>query len=148
MKTIEEQIAVMQHVAAGGKVEMQYADGAWKLNDTPQWERGIIDYRIAEEADPYAELKAAAKNPTKQIRYGAKGVWVEWIDANPPGGFSWCYPPEEYEIRDKPKPMKKVKLLAWFDGDQLFWLSETAQPKRPSKRVPDKDMEIEIEMEG
>ena len=38
MKTIREQIAVMQHFADGGKVEMQYADGTWKLNESPQWE--------------------------------------------------------------------------------------------------------------
>ena len=36
-----------------------------------RWEYGdVIAYRVIEEkADPYAELKAAAKDPTKQIKY-------------------------------------------------------------------------------
>jgi len=149
MKTIQEQLAVMQHFADGGKVEMQYADGTWKLNDAPQWEWWSINYRIAEEADPYAELKVAAKNPTKQIRYRAKGVWMEWIDANSPGGFSWSYPPEEYEIRDKPKPMKKIKLLALLDETVgcLIWRKPDYLMSDKWKRVPAEDKEIEVQDE-
>jgi len=117
--------------------------GEWILN------RNGVNYRIAEEADPYAELKVAAKNPTKQIRYRAKGVWMEWIDANSPGGFSWSYPPEEYEIRDKPKPMKKIKLLALLDETVgcLIWRKPDYLMSDKWKRVPAEDKEIEVQDE-
>ena len=140
MKTIREQIAVMQHFADGGKVEMQYADGTWKLNESPQWEWGSINYRIA-EVDTYAELKKAAADPTKQIQCGGTG----WYDC---GEYKWLWNvlPEDYEIRDKPKPMKKVKLLAWFDGNALFWRTEKFMCEA-NKRVPSEDKEIEVEDE-
>ena len=91
---------------------MQHEDGAWYLNDTPLWEWWSINYRIAEEIDPYAELKAAAKDPMKQIRYRVNGVWLEWLDSNTPGGLAWSYPPEDYEIRDKPDPYAEFKAAA------------------------------------
>jgi hypothetical protein len=40
----------------------------------------------------------------------------------------------KYHARPSQPKMKKVKMLAWFDGDQLFWLAETAAPKWPSQR--------------
>ena len=141
MKTIQEQIAVMQHFDDGGKVEMQYADGTWKLNDAPQWEWCDIDYRIA-EIDPYAELKKAAADQTKQIRCRHTDNWGVWKDNC--SDWVWVLPVDCYEIRDKPKPMKKVKLLAWFDGCVLFWRTENFMYES-YKRVPGKDMEIEVE---
>lgn len=60
MKTIQEQIAVMQHFAAGGKIEMQRTDGSWKLNDEPQWEWSCVDYRIAEEIDRRAKPRSVS----------------------------------------------------------------------------------------
>ena len=142
MKTIQEQIAVMQHFAAGGKVKMQRTNGSWVINDAPQWDWSCVDYDIAEEADPYAELKKAATDPTKQIRLCD---CLEWHDS----GYPWHFkgPPEEYEIRDKPKPMKKVNLLAWFTGERLTWMSEEYSPLEQWRRVPAEDKEIEVEDE-
>lgn len=142
MKTIEDQIKVMQHFADGGKIEMQRTDGSWKLNDAPQWEWSCVDYRIAEEIDPYAELKKAAKDPTKQIRCN-DAIGIDWQDAG--YEWKWCCAPHCYEIRDKPKPMKKVKLLAWFDGYSLFWRIPEAPKIKIWKRVPSEDKEIEVE---
>ena len=56
MKTIQEQIAVMQHFAAGGKVERDYGANGWGVVFNPTWNWLFSDYRIAEEVDPYAEL--------------------------------------------------------------------------------------------
>jgi hypothetical protein len=57
------------------------------------------------EADPYAELKAAARDPTKQVRLRGSEIWVE-------GDFYvFDEPPENYEIRNKPQ---KIKLLAYI----------------------------------
>lgn len=137
MKTIQEKIAVMQHFAEGGEVEMQYADGSWKLNDSPQWEWWSINYRIKQPVDPYAELKTAAKDPTKQINCGACG----WMDS----GYKWLWnsPVEEYEIRDKPKPVKRVKLLAWLVMGQLLLIEDGRTCI--GRRVPSEDKEIEVE---
>ena len=96
-----------------------WADGAeieefsvildWFPQPNPRWDVST-EYRIK---DPYAELKAAAKDPTKQIRF----VGCTWRDA----GHHWNFNdlPEQYEIRDKPKA--KVKMWQWIyrtsDGD-------------------------------
>jgi len=44
-----------------------------------------------------------------------------------------------------PKVRRKVKLLAYLDADQLFWLRETATPKFPAARVPFEDRIVEVE---
>ncbi len=104
----------------------------------------VIAYRVIEEkADPYAELKTAAKNPTKQIRYTfPNGVSDGWHDC----GFDWSFdkPPENYEIRSKPK---KMKLLAYIDGvsGELLWRLEGYKVSSDWKRAPSEDKEIEVE---
>jgi len=57
--------------------------------------------------DPYAELKAAAKDPTKQISVG--GIW--WYNC---GEIQWRWdsPPECYQIRDKPQADPYAELKA------------------------------------
>jgi hypothetical protein len=73
-------------------------------------------YRIKVEVDPYAELKEAVVDPTKQVRIKGKG---EWMDAGRIG--SWCYRPENYEIRDKRKEDKtKVKKVKCWLGLMVF----------------------------
>lgn len=101
----------------------------------------ITAYRIVEEekADPYAELKAAVKDPTKQIRCGKTGTWRD-------AGTAWTFerPVQDYEIRNKPK---KMKLLAYITPDDgyLTW-SKEGVPMTPAwKRVPSEDKEIEVE---
>ncbi len=163
----------------------------------------IVAYRIVEEAvaDPYAELKAAAKDPTKEVRCLHEASGKEWL-CNRPECFAWSHPPEYYEIRDKPladpyaglkaaakdptkqikytfpdgvsdgwhdynhdwlfkgllsgyeirnKPKKKkIKLLAWVEANgNLNWRKEGYEYgpywSRFWKRVPSEDKEIEVE---
>lgn len=54
------------------------------------------------------------------------------------------------DVRDltwsAPAPKTKtVKLLAYLDADQLFWLREGAQSKFPAVRIPSEDKTVEIE---
>ena len=145
MKTIQEQIAVMQHFAAGGKVELQYTDGSWKLCDAPQWSWLLSDYRIA-EGDPYAELKAAAADPRKQIR--DKVANTPWYDSTSYAVFA--LPASHYEIRDKPKPPRKIKLLAWLGTDHVLRHVEEGYEvpygfHADAQHVPAEDKEIEVE---
>lgn len=104
------------------------------------WGSSITAYRVIEEkADPYAELKAAAKDPTKQIRCGKNGTWADAGTA-----WAWERPVQDYEIRNKPK---KMKLLAYITPDDgyLTW-SKEGVPMTPAwKRVPSEDKEIEVE---
>ena len=81
--------------------------GKWETVGTPAW--GVnVSYRIK---DPYHELKAAAEDPTKQIRFVLDGVVCnDWKDSSHPWVFNAR--PEDYEIRDKPKP--KVKMWQWI----------------------------------
>lgn len=144
METIQEQIEVMQHFANGGEVEHFHigVDHKWHLTTSPKWDWRVFDYRIKEVADPYAELKAAAKDPTKQVRANS----ARWVDGGDrPEKWKWSRPPENYEIRDKPKPMKKVKLLAWFGSNSLVWRVEGAKQGPGWKRVPSEDKAIEVE---
>ena len=136
-----ELAAVLTHFADGGEVEFRdkNADGdpTWYLlTCIPAWDFNSCDYRIK---DPYAALKEAAKDPTKQIRVIGSN---KWLDAGTP--WTWVWPPEDYEIRDKPKTTKKVKLLAYIDD----WgeMHTRTQPTTVSgwKRVPAEDKEIEV----
>ena len=142
MKTIQEQIEVMQHFANGGEVEKHYGVDGWEVVFNPAWSWSTQDYRIKQPVDPYAELKAAAADPTKQIRNQIRNGG-SWYDAGAIR-WEWCLPVDCYEIRDKPKQLKKVKMLAWFDGFGLFWRTEKYESKT-AKRVPMQDKVIEVE---
>ena len=55
MKTIEEQIAVMQHFLNGGEVEeyvennLCFGEGKWIKQQRPTWDWNDSDYRIIEK---------------------------------------------------------------------------------------------------
>ena len=56
---------------------------------------------------------------------------------------SWDFDIYQYRIA-KPAP-KKVKLEAWFDGENFFYLKEGVKPTFDfSVRVPSEDKEIEL----
>jgi hypothetical protein len=83
------------------------------LADTLYWSDSVFMYRIVkkeEEVDPYAKLKAATQDQTKQLYVYGDKVYPAF------DGEYWffAYPPEVYEVRDKPKPTRKIKLLAWL----------------------------------
>lgn len=146
MKTIEEQIKVMQHFADGGAIEYSYPNStAWRKIDCPTWDWNCYTYRIA-KIDPYAELKAAALDPTKQIRcYPFAEDNSDWVDSDKGNNWIWVYKPEQYQIRDKPKPVKKVKFLAYATSCGLSWYKENHSVESHWKRVPSEDKEVEIE---
>lgn len=132
-----EQAEIMLHWANGGEVEYSWIkDKNWTKCQFPTWNFGEYDYRIK---GPYSELKEAAKDPTKQIRF-LEGTWRD-------SDYTWefNYPVENYGIRDKPKPMKNVKLWAWFNGAQLFWDVRDDLGRFGNKRVPTEDKEIKVE---
>jgi hypothetical protein len=108
------------------------------------WGSSITAYRVIEEkADPYAELKAAAKDPTKQIKYTfSDGASDGWHDYDHEWSFQGLL--SGYEIRNK---LKKMKLLAYVDitGGDLLWRLEDYQMSEQWKRVPSEDKEIEVE---
>ncbi len=102
------------------------------------WGSIITAYRVIEEkVDPYAKLKAAAKDPTKQIRCGGA-----WADAGTL--WTWNRPVWKYEIRNKPT---KMKLRAWvyLKSGNLTWKKEGHSLPSEWKRVPSEDKEIEVE---
>ncbi len=125
--------------ADGAEIEWLGAGGNWHRVLMPSWDVDE-DYRIKQTVDPYAELKAAAADPTKQIKLK---VHEDWYDSNE-GFWAWERPPEDYEIRDKPKPKKQVKLLAWFDGTRLLLRTEDCN-YLSCQRVPSEDKVIEVE---
>ena len=47
MKTLKEQIEVMQHFLNGGDIEFQLGFNAWTSDKDPSWNWVEIDYRIA-----------------------------------------------------------------------------------------------------
>ena len=135
MKNTKEMIEVMQAYCDGCEIETVIPGAEWWVPSEPSWNWPHHDYRIK---DPYAELKAAAQDPTKQIRDG--GLWQ---DAG--HKWNWTFLPEAYEIRDKPRAKKQIKLMAWYDGGRLFWQSDEYKVSRSCKRVPMQDKVIEIE---
>lgn len=75
----------------------------------------------------------------ERCELGANRNWK----ACSPAGPLWNWEVVDYRIA-KPAP-KKIKLLAWFDGCSLFWRVDGGDMSTLSKRVPSKDMEIEVE---
>jgi hypothetical protein len=143
--TIDEQIEILQAAKRGEKIEYE------SLGEWAQWTYGDFDFRSYQYriADPYAELKAAAKDQTKQIRCisGDK----KWYDGDPDNdSWEWTYSPNEYEIRDKPKPKKVAKYLCWEDIElkYLMWFNESAENETCGMiRRPAFDKECEVEDE-
>jgi hypothetical protein len=130
--------------ADGAEIERDVSDrlvpNYWMSDPNPNW-LPSSKYRIK---DPYRELKEAAVDPTKPIRAVMDSVVLsDWKDA----GYSWAFNmnPECYEIRDKPKQMKKMKLLCWFTGTTVIWRTEGAWSSASWERVPSEDKEIEVE---
>ena len=107
------------------------------------WGSSITAYRVIEEkADPYAELKAAAKDPTKVIVHLPSTTVHEYPACV---GSNFTDEPACYEIRNKPK---KIKLLAWVDKNgNLNWCKEDYDSYWSSswERAPSEDKEVEVE---
>ena len=145
MKNTKELIEIMQAYCDGAVIEYkQHMSSYWCVATTPTWAWDNIDFRVK---DPYAELKVAAQDPTKQIRCLRDEMPMWSSDA-----FGWDFiekfpyrKPSDYEIRDKPKAMKQIKLQAWYDGGRLFWQSDEYKVSRSCKRVPAEDKTIEVE---
>ena len=129
-----------------GKQENEIAlarDYRWSHNNN---EYNIVAYRVVKKAvtDPYAELKAAAKDPTKVIVHLPSTTVHEYPACV---GSNFTDEPACYEIRNKPK---KMKLLAWVEANgNLNWRKEGYEygPNwaRIWKRVPSEDKEVEVE---
>ncbi len=97
--------------ADGAKIEyLDLAKETWYVVDSPAWMVDAI-YRIK---DHYAALKAAAADPTKQIRL----IHSDWRDFG--YKWSWNFKPEDYEIRDKPDPYAELKKAA-ADPTKVVW---------------------------
>lgn len=62
MKTIEEQIKVMQHFANGGEVEYTNYNDKWEKASAPMWDWCNCDYRIKEEKKTITIEKWLCKN--------------------------------------------------------------------------------------
>ena len=99
MKNTKEMIEVMKEYCDGAVIEACFTDDKkWWVPAEPSWDWEAYNFRVK---DPYAELKEAAQDPTKQIRIKYNGNWCEWHDG---GSFNtawrWLLPPEDYEIRE------------------------------------------------
>ena len=91
------------HAWADGAEIEKFNHGIWEDDELPMWYPNF-QYRIK---DPYRELKAAAADPTKQIRIKGAANWFDVGDY----AWNWDAPVEDYQIRDKPKA--KVKMWQW-----------------------------------
>ncbi len=108
--------------ADGAEIEYLYDGKEWRYSSSPSWDRGLA-YRIK---DPYRELKEAAADPTKQIRLKGRDWYGDWYGVGEYALQPWSfnYPLECYEIRDKPK--EKIKMWQWIykQGDRFLLTRE------------------------
>jgi hypothetical protein len=94
-----------------------YGDDTWHSGDYWKFTEAPDRYAIRDKVikDPYFELKEAAKDPNKRIQlYGSKCIIT---------GSDFDLPPQYYEIVDKPKATKKVKMWQWLlqnDSNKFF----------------------------
>jgi hypothetical protein len=103
--------ALIHAWADGAEIEFLTEGGIWLEACNPNWNEFTV-YRLR---DPYAELKAAAKDPTKQIRLNGRG----WMDAGE-SKWIWSNPVDHYEIRDKHDPYRELKEAA-ADPTKIVW---------------------------
>jgi hypothetical protein len=151
--TLDEQIEILQAAKRGEKIEWAYITlkeprGWYEMlcGSDKRFNFQAYDYRIV---DPYAELKAAARDPTKQIRCH-KGDWVTGDEKLWRIKWEFNRPINNYEIRDKPNEKRKVKYLCYAAvgfGEQLFWYPSTTKTHEYLKRRPAFDKECEVEDE-
>lgn len=136
--------------ADGAEIEshhVSWVHAKFVLDNNPNWDDEGWEFRIA---DPYRELKEAAKDPKKQIRYQSEsGNWGEW---HGPDIWTFEYPVERYQIRDKPKPKRKVKLYQWLyrspNGELITTThTEFGPTYADSKRLDETMIEVEVDDE-
>ena len=79
MKTIEEQIAVMQHFANGGKVEV-FDSGyeSWEELENTDFNWGYRDYRIKEKKQTVTIEKWLVKVDNDYKVYEASSRWFDF----------------------------------------------------------------------
>jgi len=82
MKTIQEQIEVMQHFANGGKIETKaFHNSDWIGVDFPKWDWSIQDYRIKEQKETITIEKWVLKhNEDLTIIEGTNIRLSTWIN--------------------------------------------------------------------
>ena len=138
--------AALIHAWADGAEIETCIHGVWGETDTPGWYANH-QYRIK---DPYAELRAAAADPTKEIRVKDHGYsdWQpgkNWLVDD--GGYLFWYKPESYEIRDKPK--QKVKMWQWIYRSSIGGIHCTSQfhAEDPTKQFIGPALWTEIEVD-
>jgi hypothetical protein len=81
---------------------------------------------------------ATAQSKGWEIEEFYMGDWILWMQRG------WTIGTKYHGRPVQPKKVT-VKLLGWFDGEQLFWLRQGAEPQWPSKRVPSEDKTVEVE---
>lgn len=79
MKTIKEQIAVMQHFANGGKVEV-FDSGyeSWEELENTDFNWGYRDYRIKEKKQTVTIEKWVVKVNNEYVVYEASSRWFDF----------------------------------------------------------------------
>ena len=82
----------------------------------------ILAQELRNKADPYADLKKAEADPTKEIRCFDGEKWREWeVGWGNGTRWAWCFPPENYEIRDKPVVKTAYRrLMRWTSGNITY----------------------------
>ena len=80
---------------------------------------------------------AAAMDVGDEIQVDGYSGWEEWY------GTMWALN-MQYRARPRQPKMKKVKLLCWFNGEDLFWKPED-HPVVHWQRFPAGDIEGEVE---
>ena len=133
-KPIEDLYTELKAAAMDPTKEIRYKNYAGQLSDWMsgkkdwKWQLPASFYEIRDKPieDPYAELKAAIKDPTKQIRLKySENEWYPWKDYNT---YPWRLdrPVSEYEILDKAiiKTAKTAyrRLWKWRNEDLMQYM--------------------------
>jgi len=141
----------------GAKVEVDIAYGDWVPIEAPTWEE-VEKYRIAEEKDPYAELKKAyAEGKVIQMNFGTTKHpdWVDWVNPD------WTNPITLYRIKpeseEKDDPYAELKKAyeegstiqihtkqGWEDIPEPYWQAEVedyrVKPEPKTRRMTNREL--------
>jgi hypothetical protein len=88
MTTLEEKIAVMQHFARGGEIEIRGTNDTWYDMSTPEWDWAIYEYRIKREplrawfvaTDDETLIHCAHEGAARKVATATGGRVLEMIE--------------------------------------------------------------------
>ena len=125
MKSVQEQIKVMEHYANGGEIEITCDESSWIPVENPAWNWVTYDYRIKEYTYPIW-FKSNASGKIVKFDDISSGTVVKSDDIHKVGHYSkgWTKHTDSSVWTQVDKPIETITIERWLmsRGDEYYIL--------------------------